>query len=98
MNAQNAHEYLPLVQALADGKTIQFNYEEDGWKDTESVELQYSAKYYRVKPEPRTFDVWIHKNGEGIQRQIPHSWMNENNSWERITVQEVLEARTLKPE
>jgi hypothetical protein len=25
MNAQNAHEYMPLVQALANGRTIQFN-------------------------------------------------------------------------
>lgn len=53
MNRDNAAQYIPLVQALAEGKTIQRHYEEDGWLDCDSS-MTFSAapKCYRVKPDP----------------------------------------------
>jgi hypothetical protein len=87
MNAENAHEYLPLVQAIADGKTIQVLGKDGNWYD--SPLLNTPPSRYRIKPEPRTFEMWVHKTAVDIYREIP-DWMNENNSWERITVQEVL--------
>lgn len=58
MNAQNAKEYLPLVQALSEGKTIQFEMREGGWVDAKNPDFQnYLANRYRIKPEPRRF--WI---------------------------------------
>jgi len=50
MNKDNAHLYLPLAQALAEGKTIQFRHSE-GWKDTSEVYMS-SPEHYRIKPEP----------------------------------------------
>jgi hypothetical protein len=59
MNASNAKDYLPLVQALAEGKQIQIQ-KMDGsaWfnPDTEIL-FQLPANQYRIKPEPREF--WI---------------------------------------
>ena len=59
MNAQNAHEYLPLIYALANGKTIQF-IDSDGdnhwWNDFgeyDDLIFDNSPKAYRIKPEPR---------------------------------------------
>ena len=92
MNAQNAHEYLPLIYALANGKTIQTRYDEtvvDYWYDADEINFAYPSKCYRVKPDPRTFEIWVHKEGGDIHHWIPPNW-NEDNSWERITVQEVL--------
>lgn len=54
MNKDNAKDYLPLVQALADGKTIQCkNYSDVGWIDLESVRFDSYVESYRIKPEPK---------------------------------------------
>jgi hypothetical protein len=55
MNKQNAHQYLPLVQALAEGKTIQIQMNA-GWMDvSHDVDLRWDLppESYRIKPEPR---------------------------------------------
>lgn len=59
MNKNNAKDYLPLVQALAEGKTIQIDRgpgaESGRWIDA-SGEISFfnDASQYRIKPEP----VW----------------------------------------
>ena len=52
MNKDNAKDYLPLVQALAEGKTIQLFSDGDGWEDIRSPIFDRPAKLYRIKPEP----------------------------------------------
>jgi hypothetical protein len=89
MNKKNAHKFLPLVQALADGKTIQ--YAGANWEDIE--ELVFSEydkpKDFRIKPaEPRTFEMWLSTGGcmyplEAFRTPQPYI--------ERITVREVLD-------
>ena len=57
MNKDNAHLYLPLVQALAEGKTIQYankNYPNTGWKTLDDFTLAGDPDCYRIKPEPKT--------------------------------------------
>lgn len=64
MNASNAKDYLPLVQALAEGKVIQGYFEIDQlWRDI--VELRFDAptSQYRIKPEPR--EVWVNEYPSG---------------------------------
>lgn len=51
MNKENAHLYLPLVQALAEGKTIQYG-SESIWGDVKDPNFLNPPQYYRVKPEP----------------------------------------------
>lgn len=54
MNSQNAKQYLPLIQALAEGKTIQvlevFNFS-PYWKDLDEFVFNKSPDNYRIKPE-----------------------------------------------
>jgi len=61
MNKDNAKDYLPLVQALAEGKVIQVNVRFDAgiekWVDSGDVEFYHPAAAYRIKPEPR--EVWV---------------------------------------
>lgn len=53
MNKHNAKDYLPLVQALVDGKTLQVS-TVNGWEDIKSeVSFCYAPDKYRIKPEPR---------------------------------------------
>ncbi len=71
MNAQNAKDFLPLVQALAEGKTIQCKtlcksssgVTDDGWFDVVGDHYFDNPNYfYRIKPEPRRW--WIIKWSE----------------------------------
>jgi hypothetical protein len=64
MTATNAKDFLPLVQALADGKTIQ-NKTCDGWVDLPGNAIAFSnyPESYRIKPEPREWDMWVTPKG-----------------------------------
>lgn len=58
MNKDNARDYLPLVQALAEGKTIQVkihNFEGNflHWEDEDNPTWRVPAEHYRIKPEPK---------------------------------------------
>lgn len=58
MNKNNAHLYLPFVQALVDGKTLQL-LENGEWVDLPAVSFTQNPKNYRIKPEPRKWKVWL---------------------------------------
>lgn len=56
MNKDNAREYLPLVQALAEGKTLQFG-ALNNWFDLRNENLEHFRPCdLRIKPEP--VKVW----------------------------------------
>lgn len=52
MNKGNAKDFLPLVQALADGKTIQYKNHLGEWSDVPDVVFTAAISRYRIKPEP----------------------------------------------
>ncbi len=62
MNKDNAKDYLPLVQALADGKVIQHR-GVNGWYSVDAPSFDSPASDYRIKPEPREFWVNRYPNG-----------------------------------
>ncbi len=64
MNKHNARDYLPLVQALAEGKTIQIKTDANVWEDREEVPFLCDPCVYRVKPEPREY--WISHYEDGL--------------------------------
>jgi hypothetical protein len=87
MNKENAHKYLPLVQALADGKTIQHKMSKN-WTDIDDhvvIGFYDYPENYRIKPEPRKWVIYINV----YTHQISNNCYSDSN-WERITVQEVL--------
>jgi len=88
MNRLNAHLFLPLIQALIDGKQLQYNYNRTSWEDFEKDEeigFNDDLENYRIKPEPRTFVIYVNQYTHQI-----HNQMYGDSDWERITVQEVL--------
>ena len=52
MTREDAREMLPIIQAYAEGKTIQFL---DGgkWLDVYETDFHESTYKYRIKPEPK---------------------------------------------
>jgi len=90
MKAQNAKEFLPLVQALADGLTIEFN---DGGDWVNVVNLNtdsYDPDEYRIKPEPRRWTM-VRCLNNGFIYEDTGTDRFDSDVWERITVVEVLE-------
>jgi len=56
MNKDNAKDYLPLIQALAEGKTIQSGQiggSDRHWVDNLNVEFSNPPQFYRIKPDIR---------------------------------------------
>ena len=56
MNRQEAKELLPIIQAFAEGKTIQYYYGGADWIDVkldEAVDFSDCVSNYRIKPEPK---------------------------------------------
>ena len=91
MNAQNAKEFLPLVQAIAYGKIIQENFL-GSWVDLENPSFSMGIEFYRIKPEPRTFDVWRNEKTKRVLAVEDGDDDKDDgfSEWERITVQEVI--------
>lgn len=84
MNRQQAKELLPIIQAFAEGKTIQAAGGR-GWYDVDNINSN-SCKY-RIKPEPkyRSFkdaeECW-----QEMLKQQPFGWIKDkiNNQYHNI--------------
>ena len=80
MTSEKAKYLLPIIRALAEGKTIQYNFNE-GWRDVNIENLLGDISKYRIKPEPtyRPFkdneECW----GEMLKHQ-PVGWVKHCNS------------------
>ena len=92
MNANNAAQFLPLVQALAQGKTIQCDYGSEGWKDTKCPQFD-GADRFRIKPEPREWTLLV-PTAANTYNDLPHicrtTTAQSDKHWEKITVREIL--------
>ena len=54
MTREEAIELLPIIQAFAEGKTIQFRTNNRSWVDLLDNDLEINALFeYRIKPEPK---------------------------------------------
>lgn len=58
MTKEQAKEYIPLLRAYAEGKTIQY-YDEGKWEDRASLKFSEPQGRYRIKPEQITMAVWF---------------------------------------
>jgi hypothetical protein len=89
MTREEAKVFLPILQAYADGKTIQYHAIEDGyWSDvTESDVIDPMAFAYRIKPEVkyRPFkdadECW-----NEMEKHKPFGWLKSKESEERINI------------
>lgn len=76
MDKDSAKDFLPLVQALAEGKTIQYmpqgeeigtrQFPKDVWTDVTDTTFQSPRRCYRIKPEPVEIVAWYHPQAKAI--------------------------------
>ncbi len=101
MNRERAKELLPIIEAYAKGKDIQFRLIEDGphiendWLElpkNEMVIQTFPANdyEYRVKPKPREFFVLIGE-GSATIKGVFKTWRNPPPGHELFKVREVIE-------
>ena len=70
MNKDTAKDYLPLVQALAEGKTIEYRDSDDAWIDCELPTFNQHSSRYRIKPEPSQDNIEIAMTLEDMAKKI----------------------------
>ncbi|KOQ78848.1 hypothetical protein ABW45_04560 [Stenotrophomonas maltophilia] len=67
MNKDNAKAFLPLVQALAEGRVIEHR-GSGGWYQLNNPTFQDPPSDYRIKPEPR--EIWVNRYPNGMENGI----------------------------
>ena len=86
MNKHDAKNFLPLVQALADGRMIQVKTLDCEWVNVHHIDVCYPSNYYRIKPDP-TFEMWLTPTGNMYPCD---NFTGNPTGCKLITVQEVL--------
>ena len=80
MTREEVKAKLPIIEAFAKGKTIQF-YNGDEWADLDKATFSASPDKYRIKPEPKYRPF---KNQEEcwqeMQKHQPFGWVKEKVS------------------
>ena len=78
MTREEAKELLPIIQAFAEGKTIEFSEDGKYWSKVD-IPTWSSGKYYRIKPEPeyRPFKTQEECWNEMLKHQ-PFGWVRDS--------------------
>lgn len=83
MTREEAKELLPIIQAYAEGKTIQYKVNEvkGGWQDMYNPSFNDAPSEYRIKPEPkyRPFKTKEECWNEMLKHQ-PFGWIKYGES------------------
>lgn len=85
MNRNQAKEILPIIQALADGRTIQFAATDKEWVDLDSDDggvfletLINSPQSYRIKPETKYYPFATAKEcWQEMLKHQPFGWVKD---------------------
>ncbi len=88
MNREQAKELLPIIQAFAEGRTIEFKDSYGKWVKSDLLAFDLSPKNYRIKREPkyRPFkdaeECW-----QEMQKHQPFGWLKhkEDNVYSFIS-------------
>lgn len=90
MNRQETKELLPVIQAFAEGKTVQFKNSFEDWIDCDNIMFNWPPKDYRIKPEPkyRPFkdaeECW-----QEMQKHEPFGWVKDKERGHKVTITRV---------
>lgn len=78
MNRQQAKELLPIIQAFADGKVIQYRpYSDLPWKDMENGNFNDNRENYRIKPETVKYRRYLQRGNTQLIVSICHAGVSD---------------------
>lgn len=87
MTIEEAKKFLPIIQAYAEGKTIQVNYSSTGWKDSYLLSFNGSPSSYRIKPETK-YRLFVNAEecwAEMLKHQ-PFGWVKTKDKGIRLCI------------
>ena len=80
MTREEAKELLPIMQAFAEGKTIEYRESGGAWKVAHTPTWS-SCLFYRIKPEPRYRPFKTQEEcWNEMQKHQPFGWVKEISS------------------
>lgn len=89
MNRQQAKDFLPIIQAFAEGKTVEYCYN-DNWIEQENYGFMDNVRYYRIKSEPKYRPF---KNAEEcwteMQKHQPFGWIKDKGDGYKVLITKV---------
>ena len=97
MTREQAKEILPISQAFAEGKKIQYRNYYDEWmdiKENEGLSFICHPSYYRIKPQQkyRPFKNQEECWGEMLKHQ-PFGWLKSIRKQEKVHIGRVFEVK-----
>ena len=86
MTREEAKELLPILQAYVEGKTVQYEFDTDNWKDIKEPSFRSDIKY-RIKPEPkyRPFKTQKECWNEMLKHQ-PFGWLKSKKNERHFSI------------
>lgn len=92
MTRQETLEFLPLITAYANGKIIQYKgLHSAPWEDISYPTWTDPVDSYRIKPEPREFEIYISPKQRLITESNKNTEHLKDRGWEQIRVREILD-------
>lgn len=89
MNRQQAKVLLPIIQAFAEGKTVEYCYN-DNWIEQENYGFMDNVRNYRIKSEHKYRPF---KNAEEcwteMQKHQPFGWLKDKGDGYKVTITKV---------
>ena len=99
MTRDEAKEMLPIIQAFAEGKDIEYRtkgFNENWKKVTQIPALSFKSFEYRIKPEPKyrpfanTEECW-----NEMQKHQPFGWIKRNGYYYNIVSTDITSVRII---
>lgn len=79
MTPQEAKELLPIIEAYANGETVQYRLPGEDWEDSSNLDFTDPVAQYRIKPKPRLVEMthedlpavfWVQEKGDGCTNLV----------------------------
>ena len=89
MKQSEAKHFLPIIKAWSEGKTLQlWDSTDKVWRDC-TIDPIFTSKpeLYRIKPEPRTQDVYVYfypDGSTGIEKE-PFDYVHDHTKVVKVT-------------
>lgn len=95
MTREEAKEMLPIIQAFAEGKTIQYLDDRGFWNDIKTcVSFDYNISCYRIKPKPKYRPFRTKKEcWEEMLKHQPFGWLKSIRKQEKVHIGRVFEVK-----
>lgn len=78
MNREQAKELLPIIQAFAEGKTIELKDSYGKWVESDLLAFDLSPKNYRIKSEPKYHSFLnAEECWQEMKKHEPFGWVKD---------------------